>query len=529
MATNTNEATPTPSLIVGLRLAGKRAAVFGGGQAAASRAVFALDAGADVVIYGPNIPEALGKWTGSGRIHLSPAASYAAADIVAFGIVFVTNDADCNQLAVVQDAHAAGIPVNIAGNTEMSDFVLMPTYSGSSSLQVAVTTNGVAPRAASRLLKEIVRKLPADLEPQLKEAARLSSMARAAEKEHIKALAKLDVVAADATSADMSTAATAIQTPQASMSSSEAGADTQSATPLLDLDALRSGAVQVDQVANVQVASGYISHALSDLCFVYSAPEQEIGEAVLAWSRRAEKNAYGDWVSALRMETRSGAGHALWGALSSGSKVAAVASAESLPYMVPVISQLVARNLPLVVHASAQSLDEFAVAQSDFADAFLALQTNAIFIVSSTAQEAHDMALVAHAVAQAAKVPVVHLTNGSAEAAASATIRMSSHAQAAQYVDAIVKGAGSSGATSHAAVIQQAFAELKNTFGRTYRGFEYSGNADAESAFVSLGQTASTLQTSLPSILKQRSTGVLNVRVLRPWGADEFTSSIPAT
>ncbi|KAJ2548743.1 sulfite reductase [NADPH] flavoprotein component [Coemansia sp. RSA 1933] len=514
-----SESTVVPSLIVGLRLGGKRAAVFGSGEAAASRAMFALDAGADVVIYGSNIPESLDKWAASGRIGLSAASSYAAADIVAFGIVFVTSNAECNQAAVAQDAHAAGIPVNVAGNTEMSDFVLMPTYSGSSSLQIAVTTNGVAPRAASRLLKEIVRKLPADLEPQLSEAARLGSKMRAAEQEHAKALAKLDTVAA--ASADVSTAATAIQTPQASMSSSEAGCDS-----FLDLGTLRSSAAQVAQVADVQVASGYVAHALSDLCFVYAAPEQDIGEAVLAWSRRAEKNAHGDWVSALRMETRSGAGHALWGALSSDSKVAAVASAASLPYMAPVLSQLVARRLPLVVHASAQSVDEAAAAHADFADAFLALQTNAAFLVSSSAQEAHDMALVAHAVAHAANTPVVHLTNGSAEAAQSVSVRMASHAHAALYVDAVAKAAvGASAADA----INQAFAEFSRAFGRTYRAFEYSGSADAETVFVALGQTAGSLQTALPSVLKQRPTGVLNIRVLRPWAAADFTGCLPAT
>ncbi|KAJ1736714.1 sulfite reductase [NADPH] flavoprotein component [Coemansia sp. Benny D160-2] len=530
MATTTSEAAPVPSLIVGLRLSSKKAAVFGSGQAAASRAIFALDAGADVVIYGPNIPESLNKWIESGRIRLSPATSYASADIVAFSVVFVADSVGCDQQTVVQDAHAAGIPVNVAGNADLSDFVLMPTYSGSSSLQIAVTTNGIAPRAASRLLKEIVRKLPADFEPQLNEAARLGSVARTAEKEHSKILAKLDIVAANSVSVDVSTAPTAIQTPQASAPLSEAEADTQSVGPLLDLDALRNDVVQVEQVANVQVASGYISHALSDLCFVYSAPEQDIGEAPLAWSRRAEKNAHGDWVSALRMETRSGAGHALWGALSSGSKVSAIASAVSLPYMVPVISQLVSQNLPLVIHASAQSLDEFDAAQSDFADAFLALQTNAVFVASSTAQEAHDMALVAHAVAQAAKTPVVHLTNGSAESTAPVTVRMSSYSQAARYVEAVVAAAAKSdGPASHATAINQAFVEFRNVFGRTYRAFEYSGSTDAESVFVSLGQTASTLQQELPSILKQRSAGVLNVRVLRPWSADGFVDSLPAS
>ncbi|KAI9500747.1 hypothetical protein BX070DRAFT_229793 [Coemansia spiralis] len=503
MATVTETpSSPMPSLI---------AAIFGSGQAAASRAAFALDAGADVVIYGPDVPASLAKWSESGRISLYPASKYLPSDIATFNVVFIASDAECNQQAIVQDAHSAGIPVNVAGNAALSDFVLMPTYSGSSSLQVAVTTNGVAPRAATQLLKEIVRKLPADLEPQLKEVARLSSAAREIEQERSRALAKLNAVTVEdnsAMSADISTAVTAAQTPQSPRSSpaSIAGAQ-QPAIPLLDLAAL---------LVNVQVASGYVAHALSDLCFVYSAPEQDIGEAVLAWSRRAEKNAHGEWVSALRMETRSGAGHALWGALSSESKVAAIASAASLPYMVPVLSQLVARKLPLVIHASAQSLDEFATAQADFADAFLALHTNAVFIVSSSAQEAHDMAMVAHAVAQTANTPVIHLANGSQEAALSAPVQVSSYAQLGTYVRAVADTTAKSSDKSHAAIIQHAFTQFSIAFGRTYCAFEYSGSSEAESM-------------SLPSILKQRPVGVLNVRVLRPWGIDEFVSYLPTS
>ncbi|KAJ1962017.1 sulfite reductase [NADPH] flavoprotein component [Dipsacomyces acuminosporus] len=525
MAAAESAVIPAPSLIVGLRLNGKQAAVFGQGQAAANRAVFALDAGANVVVYGSDVPDTLTRWISSGRLSVVPASKYASSDIPGFGVVLVTESTQVSAQAVAQDAHAAGVPVNVAGNAELSDFSLLPTYRGSSSLQIAVTTNGIAPRVANQVLKEIVNKLPSELESQLKEVARLNYIAQETERKRSEVLAKLD---ATSTPADISTAATATQTPASPLSSSgSVAAESQDSQLMPDLAALRGGGVQVEQLTDIQIASSYVAHALSDLCFVYSAPEQELGEAALAWSRKAEKNAYGEWVSALRMETRQGAGHALWGALSSGSRVSAIAAAPSLPYMLPVLNELVARQQPVVLHVSTQSLDDAVSAQTDFSDAFIALQSGAVFLASATAQEAHDMALVAHAVAQAARVPVVHLANGASTAARPAAVKLATHASLSAFIDALSAQTNKAGQVSPAEAVENAFVRFREIFGRAYHGFEYAGGADAETIFVSLGDTASQVQSILPSILKESDVGLLSVRTLRPWSLDSLVAILP--
>ncbi|KAJ1819485.1 sulfite reductase [NADPH] flavoprotein component, partial [Coemansia sp. RSA 2675] len=519
-----------PSLIVGLRLGGKKAAVFGSGASATSRAMFALDAGADVVMYAHSTPSSISKWVENGRLTLVPQTKYASSDMSAFSIAFVADAPPADQQMFAYDAQAAGVPVNVAGNATLSDFVLMPTYRGSSSLQIAVTTNGVAPRVASRLLEEIVGKLPSDLETQLTDVARLSAVALGASRERDEALAKLEGESTGILSSleDTSSVATATQTPELPLSSSESEAEESAPASVFGLSELRDGPAQHQLDADVQVASSYVAHALSDLCFVYSAPEQELGEAALIWSRRAEKNAYGGWASALRMETRAGAGHALWGALSSGSRVTAIASAASLPFMLPVLSELVARRQPIVVHAAAQSLDHFASAQTDFSDALVALQSQAAFLVSSSAQEAHDIALIAHAVSQAASVPVVHLTNGAHSASEAMTVRMASHAHLVAYVGA-VSAAARKLDYSLADTVQLAFSQFKSSFGRTYYSFEYCGSPVAETVFVSLGEVAARVQALLPRLLSEADFGMLSVRILRPWSLSEFTSRLPST
>ncbi|KAJ2141623.1 sulfite reductase [NADPH] flavoprotein component [Coemansia sp. RSA 678] len=506
---------PTPSLIVGLRLGGKKAAVFGDGPIAASRAVFALDAGADVVLYTANVPDSLAKWSDSGRVTAVPVAKYVSSDISQFSVVFVA--AGANGADIARDAHAAGVPVNVAGDGELSDFTLMPTYRGASGLQIAVTTNGVAPRAASRLLREIVDKLPSDLEPQLVQVEQLAQVARTAELERAKVLASMDVSQSDN---EVSQSATAADTPTLGSAPSSVAEGPE----YLDLATLRASATQVTQDTDVATASAYVAHALSDLCFVYAAREQTLGAAALAWTRRAEKNAYGEWVSALRMETRLGAGHAAWGALASGSRVAAIASAESLPYMAPVLAQLAARRQPIVVHAAAQSLDDASCVRSDVAGVFASLHSRAVVLASASAQEAHDVAAVAHAVAAAAQVPVVHVTSGAFDADDTNSVHVLSHSQLAAFVADVAATQ-----LEPAEAMQRALSLFNAVSGRTYRMLEYSGSSDAETVFVALGVAASSAQAALPSIMQESRAGVLNVRALRPWDHAELVRSLPAS
>ncbi|KAJ1945977.1 sulfite reductase [NADPH] flavoprotein component, partial [Linderina macrospora] len=516
-------AVPTPSLIVGFRLGNKRAAVFGSGQAAASRAVFALDAGADVVIYGDNVSDGLGKWISNGRVTVVSSSKYSSSDIAGFSVIFVTDPSVAP--AVAQDAHAHGIPVNVAGSSDLSDFSLLPTYRGASSLQVAVTTNGVAPRVANQLLKEIVSKLPTGLDGQLKEVAQLNHLAQETERKRAAALAKLDALGnqqEESAPQDISTAVTAAQTPVHPLSSPGSVAD-GAAVATADLGALCIGTVSA---LTVDAAASYVAYGLSDLCFVYAANEQDVGVQALAWSRQAEKNAFGEWVSALRMQTRAGAGHALWGSVAAGSRVSAVATAPSLPHMLPVLAELVAQRRAAVLHVAAQSLDEQADLQTDLSDAFVALQSGAVFLASASAQEAHDLALIAHAVSHAAAVPVVHLTNGSAAAADSTSVNVAGYAQLTEFV-AAVAAVAASGATDPAGTVSAAFVQFAQTFGRTYQSFEYTGSIDASTVVVAVGATASNVQAELPALVKETDAGLLTVRTLRPWDAQALFAQLP--
>ncbi|KAJ2327883.1 sulfite reductase [NADPH] flavoprotein component, partial [Coemansia sp. RSA 2681] len=165
---------------------------------------------------------------------------------------------------------------------------------------------------------------------------------------------------------------------------------------------------------------------------------------------------------------------------------------------------------------------------TDFSDALVALQSHAVFLASSNAQEAHDVALIAHAVSLAASVPVVHLTNGAQSASEPMSVRMASHSRLVAYVEAVVAAARKAGATP-AEAVQVAFSQFKSAFGRTYCSFEYCGSSVAETVLVSLGETAGRAQALLPKLLSECNVGVLAVRALRPWSLSEFVSRLPST
>ncbi|KAJ1676470.1 uroporphyrin-III C-methyltransferase, partial [Spiromyces aspiralis] len=185
-------------------IANKRVAVFGTGSVANTRALFALDAGAFVRLITPEIDSerlhsSLRELVKSGKVEHVEATKLSASLIADIAVVFVT---DLGEEIAVYDllkaSHSLGIPVNIANRRDLSDFTLMSTYSGATGLQIAVSTNGVADRVATSLLKEIVRKLPDGLEAQLGDIARFNEVAKKAEAARLDAVRSLDARFSDA-------------------------------------------------------------------------------------------------------------------------------------------------------------------------------------------------------------------------------------------------------------------------------------------------------------------------------------------
>jgi uroporphyrin-III C-methyltransferase len=158
------------SLILAWRLKGRHVLVIGGGEIGERRVFAALEADAKVTVISPDVVPALQSRIDEEEVSY---VNRTFQDTDLDSVIPATSDTSSQKWALVLAAiddpvvskeiylgcNRRGIPANIADVPEFCDFYFMSTYRDKS-LQVAVSTNGNAPRLAKRLRKEICTAIP---------------------------------------------------------------------------------------------------------------------------------------------------------------------------------------------------------------------------------------------------------------------------------------------------------------------------------------------------------------------------------
>ncbi|KAJ3024174.1 hypothetical protein HKX48_005577 [Thoreauomyces humboldtii] len=289
--------------------------------------------------------------------------------------------------------------------------------------------------------------------------------------------------------------------------------------------ALHAGTVQ--QI-NGQTAAAHVAYGLSDLSFIYPVTTgAEVGEVMQKWEKTGVSNAFGNSHKVVSMSTRSGAASAVHGALSTGSSVTAVLSSTALTLMIPSMYEIARARKPVVFHVSAQAIaaDTFSIVP-DIKSVIAAVYTGFALLSSGTVQEAHDLALVAHVAAQIAQAPFLHFFDGARIASEVTSSKILDY----QKLATLVRRSVVEPKKKHfdaATATDEAMSLLAATFGHRYDLFEYAGPTDAEIIVVALGPVAKLAQQAAKHI--GGSTGVLTVRLLRPWSAAHFIAALPTS
>lgn len=271
-------------------------------------------------------------------------------------------------------------------------------------------------------------------------------------------------------------------------------------------------------------AVDYVTYGLSDIVFVYPGfTSGYLGQELPAWTSSV-RNANGDLVKVVEMETRAGALQAVQGALadSQGKNLSVLASSQALLSMIPNLHALAVDRQPVVFHVAAQSIDQDLVASANVEAVLAARNTGAILLSSSNAQEAHDVAIVAHLLARSVGLPVVHFFNGVTASKVIEKVNLTSYAQLANLAGSTISNANTSYADSYQ-VAKKVLAQLN------YKPFEYTGAADAETVLVTLSaSTASVDQAvSRAASFLNAKVGILSVRAFRPWSESDFIAALP--
>jgi pyruvate-ferredoxin/flavodoxin oxidoreductase len=308
-------------------------------------------------------------------------------------------------------------------------------------------------------------------------------------------------------------------------------------------------------------AAASIAYRLSEVIAIYPiTPSTPMGELADAWAAAGRPNLWGTVPTVIEMQSEGGAAGAVHGALQTGALATTFTASQGLLLMIPNMYKIAGELTPAVFHVAARSLAAQGLSIfGDHADVMATRATGWAMLASSSVQEAHDLALVAHAATLQACVPFVHFFDGfrtsheinKIEQLGDDDLRamidaelVRSHRQrglspdrpvlrgTAQNPDVYFQARESVNPFYQAcpATVQRTMDRFAALTGRQYHLFDYSGAPDAERVIVLMGSGAETArETAAHLAARGEKVGVVTVRLYRPFAVEAFLRALPPT
>lgn len=311
--------------------------------------------------------------------------------------------------------------------------------------------------------------------------------------------------------------------------------------------------------ANEAVAR--VAYALNDVIALYPiTPASPMGEWADTWAAEGRKNLWGVAPAVVEMQSEGGAAGALHGALQTGSLATTFTASQGLLLMLPNLFKIAGELTPAVFHVASRAIATHALSIfGDHSDVMSARMCGWALLCSATVQEAQDFAAIAQAATLESRIPFLHFFDGFRTSHEITKIVPLDDLQLRAMIDETLVRAHRERALSpdhpfirgtsqnpdvffqategrspyHVAcpgVVQRAMDHFAALTGRAYRLFEYHGSASAEHVVVLMGSASETaIETSRWLNAHDARTGVVKVRLYRPFGAAQFIAALPVT
>lgn len=308
-------------------------------------------------------------------------------------------------------------------------------------------------------------------------------------------------------------------------------------------------------------ATAAVAYALSETIAIYPiTPSSPMAESCDEWSAKNRTNLWGTIPRIIEMQSEAGAAGAVHGMLQAGAMSTTFTASQGLLLMIPNLYKIAGELHPFVIHVAARTLATHALSIfGDHSDVMACRQIGLAMLCSSSVQEAQDMAAVAHAVTLRTRVPFMHFFDGFRTSHEVGKIELlpdevlrklvreddvEAFRRRALTPDApVIRGTAQNPDTFfqareasnpfYAAVpgaVEEALAEFATLTGRHYGLFDYEGDPQAEQVVVIMGSGAETAaECSAWLNSRGEKTGVLKVRLFRPWSIQHFAAALPDT
>lgn len=308
-------------------------------------------------------------------------------------------------------------------------------------------------------------------------------------------------------------------------------------------------------------AAAYIAYKTSEVCAIYPiTPSSNMGEHCDEWSAAGVKNVFGEVPRVMEMQSEGGAAGAVHGALQAGTLASTFTCSQGLLLMIPNMYKIAGELTPSVFHIAARALATHALSIfGDHSDVMSVRQTGWAMLFGRNAQEAMDMAMIAHASTLKTKIPFLNVFDGfrtsheltkvdiipddvisqmiDEESLLSFRQRAMSPENpsirgTAQNPDVFFQSREASNEfyLKTPAIVSEMMQRFGELTGRKYRLFEYYGHPDPDRLIIIMGSGTGAVHETVDYLnANGEAVGYLYVRLFRPVDAKEFIKAIPSS
>ncbi|HSC53690.1 MAG TPA: pyruvate:ferredoxin (flavodoxin) oxidoreductase [Phnomibacter sp.] len=308
-------------------------------------------------------------------------------------------------------------------------------------------------------------------------------------------------------------------------------------------------------------AAAYVAYRVNEVCAIYPiTPSSTMAELADEWAAKGTRNVWGHIPDVIELQSEGGAAGTVHGALQTGSLTTTFTASQGLMLMLPNMYKIAGELTPAVFHVAARSLAAQGLSIfGDHQDVMAARTTGFAMLSSASVQEAHDFALIAQAATLRSRIPFIHFFDGfrtshevsKLELIPDATMRtlipdelVFAHRKRALNPDnPFIRGTAQNpdvyfqgretvnnfyAATP--AIVHQMMQEFGKLTGRYYNLYDYIGAADATRVIIIMGSGAETAAETAKALnAAGEKTGVLQIRLYRPFEMEYFIKALPST
>jgi pyruvate-ferredoxin/flavodoxin oxidoreductase len=317
----------------------------------------------------------------------------------------------------------------------------------------------------------------------------------------------------------------------------------------------------VSRIVDGNEAVAWVAHRASEVLAIYPiTPSSSMGELADEWSAHGQPNVWGQVPTVVEMQSEAGAAGALHGALSAGALCTTFTASQGLLLMIPDMYKIAGELTPFVMHVAARTIATHALSIfGDHSDVMACRQTGFAMLCSTSVQEAHDLAVIAHAATLQARIPFLHFFDGFRTSHELAKIELvdedvlramlDGRAIEAHRARALSPDAPTLRGTAHnpdtyfqareasnlfydacPELVRDAMAKFHALTGRRYDLVEYAGHPEAERVIVIMGSGAEATRETVEWLTARgERVGVLAVRLYRPFPAALLLEALPRT